>query len=257
MRKVRPAAVAGTFYPSDAGTLRAEVDAFLAGARPGEGPPPKALVAPHAGYMYSGAVAASAYAALAGPVRRVVLLGPAHYLPLRGVALPDVDAMRTPLGEIGLDQQACAALPGVRANAAAHAREHSLEVHLPFLQRRFGEFSLVPLVVGDAAPEEVANVLEAAWGAGDTLVVVSTDLSHYLPYRDARARDAETAARIEALEPVEDGDACGAAPLNGLLAVARARKMQVRRLDLRNSGDTAGDRSRVVGYGAFAFAEAR
>lgn len=182
----------------------------------------------------------------------MVLLGPAHYVPLRGVALPDADAMRTPLGEIEIDREAS---PGVRSNEAAHAREHSLEVHLPFLQRRFRDFSLVPLVVGDAAPGEVAGVLEKLWGAAETLVVVSTDLSHYLPYRDARARDEQTARRIEALEPVGEEDACGAAPLNGLLALAGPRKMRVRRLDLRNSGDTAGDRSRVVGYGAFALSE--
>ena len=250
--KVRPAAVAGTFYPQDAGALRAQVDALLAGARPGEGPGPKALVAPHAGYMYSGPIAAAAYATVAPPIHRVVLLGPAHYVPFRGVALPDAEAMWTPLGEVEID---CAGLPDVRRNEAAHAREHSLEVHLPFLQRRLGEFSLVPLVVGDAPAGEVAEVLEATWGGPDTLVVVSTDLSHYLPYRVAQSRDERTARRIEALEPVEDDDACGAAPLNGLLAVARKRKMRVQRLDLRNSGDTAGDRSRVVGYGAFALLE--
>jgi MEMO1 family protein len=204
--------------------------------------------------MYSGVTAAFAYAAIASPVKRVVLLGPAHYLPLRGVALPDAEAMRTPLGDVEIDHDA---LPEVRPNEAAHAREHSLEVHLPFLQRLLGEFSLVPLVVGDAAPGEVAEVLEAAWGGADTLVVVSTDLSHYLPYRVAQARDGETAERIEALQAVDGDAACGAAPLNGLLAVARARKMQVRRLDLRNSGDTVGDRSRVVGYGSFALAEPR
>jgi AmmeMemoRadiSam system protein B len=163
--------------------------------------------------------------------------------------------MRTPLGDLALDEEVCNVLPRVRANPAAHAPEHSLEVHLPFLQRRLGGVSLVPLVVGDADADEVAEVLEAAWGGEDTLVVVSTDLSHYLPYRAAQARDEGTAARIESLSPVEDDDACGARPLNGLLAVARARKMQVHRLDLRNSGDTAGDRSRVVGYGAFALVE--
>jgi MEMO1 family protein len=254
-RAVRPPAVAGSFYPADADELRSQVDALLAAARPDEGRAPKALVAPHAAYVYSGAVAASAYASVEQGVHRVVLLGPAHYVPIQGLALPGVTAMRTPLGELALDEEVCKILPGVRANPAAHAPEHSLEVHLPFLQRRLGAVSIVPLLVGDATAEEVAEVLEAAWGGADTLVIVSTDLSHYLPYRAAQARDERTAARIESLSPVEDDDACGARPLNGLLAIARARKMQVRRLDLRNSADSAGDRSRVVGYGAFAFAE--
>jgi MEMO1 family protein len=265
---IRLPAVAGSFYPAGAEALRAQVDAFLAGARPGEGPPPKALVAPHAGYMYSGAIAGAAYATVGTGIRRVVLLGPAHYVPIRGLALPGAKAMRTPLGDVVVEEfpQEERALPvtgGVRrtehtevgSNAAAHAPEHSLEVHLPFLQRRLGDFSLVPLLVGLAAPSVVAKVLEAAWGGAETLVVVSTDLSHYLPYRAARDRDEATAKRIEALELVEDDDACGAAPLNGLLTIARTLHMQVRRLDLRSSGDTAGDRSRVVGYGAFALSD--
>jgi AmmeMemoRadiSam system protein B len=259
----RPPAVAGTFYPADPRRLAAEVDGHLASARTGaEGAAPKAIVAPHAGYVYSGPVAGSAFAALApraARIRRVVLLGPAHYVACRGLALPTVEAFRTPLGDVPLDPGARAALAGlaqVELDDRPHAREHSLEVELPFLQRLLGELALVPLVVGDAADDEVAEVLDRLWGGEETAIVVSTDLSHFLDARAARGRDAATAAAVVALDAaaVADDDACGARPLRGLLCAARCRGLAGRALDLRNSGDTAGPDDRVVGYGAFAFA---
>jgi AmmeMemoRadiSam system protein B len=246
---VRAPAVAGTFYPAGREELRAEVASLLAAAAPG--PAPKALIAPHAGYIYSGPVAASIFRRVQGAsFERVVLLGPAHYACLDGVALPEAAAFSTPLGEIPLELPD--ALPRDRA---AHAREHSLEVELPFLQVVLqGAWKLVPLVVGDAGPEEVADVIDGLWGGHDTLVVVSSDLSHYLPYREARAMDAATAKEIVALGRLDSHAACGAAPVNGLLLAARRRKLSAELVDLRNSGDTAGDKGRVVGYGAFAFA---
>jgi AmmeMemoRadiSam system protein B/AmmeMemoRadiSam system protein A len=250
------------FYPAAADTLAAEVERLVAAAAPTElARAPKLLVAPHAGYIYSGPIAAQAYALLArwrAQVRRVVLLGPAHRLAIRGLALPSVSAFETPLGRVELDRAALSQLRGlaqVSVNDAVHAKEHSLEVQLPFLQRVLDEFTLVPLVVGAASIKQVAEVLERLWGGDETLVVISTDLSHYLPYAEARATDRMTVERILQLDPELDHDqACGATPLGGALLAARAHGLVPRLLDLRNSGDTAGDRSRVVGYGAFAFA---
>lgn len=261
MASIRPAAVSGMFYPGEPSALAAEVASYLADAGPGmPGPPPKAIIAPHAGYIYSGPVAASVYARLAplrGAIRRVVLAGPAHRVFVRGAAVPSAQAFASPLGDVPLDRDALArlaALPFVDVSDRAHAREHSLEVHLPFLQAVLGEFSLVPVVVGDATPDETARLLDEAWGGEETFIVVSSDLSHDLPYDAARARDAATARAILGLEArLEPGEACGAAPINGLLRLARRRGLAVEQVDLRNSGDTAGDRSRVVGYGAFAF----
>jgi len=260
--RVRPSAVAGMFYPGAADTLAAEVERLVAAAAPTEvAQAPKLLVVPHAGYIYSGPIAAQAYALLArwrAQVRRVVLLGPAHRLAIRGLALPSVSAFETPLGRVELDRAALAQLRGlaqVSVNDAVHAKEHSIEVQLPFLQRVLDEFTLVPLVVGAASVKQVAEVLERLWGGDETLVVISTDLSHYLPYAEARATDRMTVERILQLDPELDHDqACGATPLGGALLAARAHGLVPRLLDLRNSGDTAGDRSRVVGYCAFAFA---
>jgi MEMO1 family protein len=264
MSTVRPAAVAGSFYPGEAAALSAEVASYLAQARPDDAPPPKAIIAPHAGYMYSGAIAGSVYARLArlaGRVSRVVLLGPAHRVYVRGMALPSVAAFASPLGDVRLDREALAALgdlPGVEVNDKAHAMEHSLEVHLPFLQAVLGAFRLVPVVVGDAPPAQVCRVLERLWGGPETLIVVSSDLSHYLPYDAARRRDHDTAAAILELDAtLVPEEACGAAPINGLLTYARTHGLRVEGIDLRNSGDTAGPRDRVVGYGAFAFHEPR
>ena len=262
---VRPPAVAGAFYPADARALAAEVDRLLAAAAvPAEAPVPKAIIAPHAGYVYSGPVAASVYAWLKparGAITRVVLLGPAHRVGFRGLALAGATAFRTPLGDIPVDTQAADRirdLPQVVELPQAHAAEHSLEVHLPFLQRSLSDFRLVPLVVGEAGPDEVAEVLERLWGGPETLIVISSDLSHYLDYAAARARDARTADAIERLDAGALGydDACGRNPIRGLLKVAAARNLMCLRTDLRNSGDTAGPRDRVVGYGAWAFAPA-
>lgn len=263
---VRPAAVAGTFYPGEAETLRSSIVAMLreAGAPPEGARVPKAVIAPHAGYVFSGALAARAFQALAparGRLRRIVLLGPAHYVPIRGLALPGDSRFATPLGELEVDGEGAGQalrLPQVRLMPEAHAREHSLEVELPFLQVMFGEVTVVPLVVGEASGEEVAEVLERLWGGEETAIVISSDLSHFLPYDTARAVDRETAEEILSLRgPLEPRQACGAAPINGLLETARRRGLAPELLDLRNSGDTAGDRSRVVGYGAFSFHETR
>ncbi len=269
-RSTRPAAVAGTFYPASKDALSAIVDDLLSRARfelqsevglPGtEGRAPKALIVPHAGFPYSGPIAASAFARLAahgGALERVVVLGPAHRERVRGLASPGVSRMATPLGEVEVDTGALDPLPEVASAPSAHAREHCIEVELPFLQRVAPSAKVVPLVVGDASPEEVAHVLRALWGGPGTLVVVSSDLSHYLPYDVGRARDEVTAARIAALDtaPLDGDDACGAAAINGLLRVARERGLRAELLDLRSSGDTEGSRDEVVGYGAFAFYE--
>lgn len=262
MLEVRAPAVAGMFYPGDTAALRREVAAMLDAARngPAVGPPPKAIIVPHAGYIYSGPVAASAYALLApfaGRIERVVLLGPVHRVWVAGLALPGVTAFDTPLGRIALDQAAMAAvarLPQVEINDRAHAMEHSLEVQLPFLQTMLGEFRLVPLAVGGASARDVAEVLETLWGGDETLIVVSSDLSHYLPYDEARRVDAATADAILHRRSDLAGEmACGAHPINGLALAAHHRGLMPHLIDLRNSGDTAGDRDRVVGYGAFAF----
>lgn len=260
---IRPPAVAGSFYPARPAELVRTVDELLSGVSSEPAAAPKVLIVPHAGYVYSGPVAASAYARLgqAGrAIRRVVLLGPAHRVPVRGLALPEAQALATPLGVVPVDADAVRAiahLPQVGVSAAAHALEHSLEVQLPFLQRMLGDFSVVPLAVGDATPGEVAEVIDVLWGGAETLIVISSDLSHYLPYAVARDVDDETVQQILALGPhtLTHEQACGATPVNGLLAVARRRHLRPALLDLRNSGDTAGPRDQVVGYSAFAFYE--
>ena len=263
MPTLRPPAVAGLFYPASAAELRADVEGYLRDAPAGDGvPPPKAVIAPHAGYVYSGPIAGSAFRVLsdvAATIERVVLLGPSHFVPIQGLALPGHESFVTPLGEVEIDAkgaQTALRLPQVRVVPEAHAREHSLEVELPFLQVLLGDFELVPLTVGQAGPEEVAEVLDRLWGGPETLIVISSDLSHYLPYDAAQRADRATADRILALHgPLDPYQACGAMPINGLLHAARERGLSSRLLDLRNSADTAGDPSRVVGYGAFAFHE--
>jgi AmmeMemoRadiSam system protein B len=223
---------------------------------------PKAIIAPHAGYIYSGPIAASVYTLLAPArdrVNRVVLLGPTHRVAVRGLALPGAEAFATPLGVVEIDRAAVDALrglPQVVESPQAHALEHSLEVHLPFLQTVLGGFTLLPLAVGQATPQEVADVLERLWGGPETLIVVSSDLSHYLPYRNAQAVDRTTAQAILALSTdISHEQACGATPVTGLGLAARRRGLRPELLDLRNSGDTAGDHDRVVGYGSFAYYE--
>ncbi|SRR5579885_673015 len=257
----RPPAVADQFYPGDPALLRRQVEDLLAeaGRRPSPAGVPKAIIAPHAGYIYSGPVAASVYHTLRPArrqIRRVVLLGPAHRVYLRGLATPSVDGFHTPLGRISLDRDAIAslrALPQVVESDEAHAGEHSLEVHLPFLQSLLEDFTLVPLVVGDAPPAQVSEVLGRLWGGPETLIVISTDLSHYHPYQEAREIDQRTSAAILNLqyEMIGPEQACGCRPLNGLLHYARNHHLRVTNVDLRNSGDTAGPRNRVVGYGAY------
>lgn len=259
-RHARPAAVAGTFYPASASALTQALDALLAGAS-APALAPKALVVPHAGYVYSGPIAATAYATLKNlrPLpTKVVLLGPTHHVGIHGLALPAVDALSTPLGEVEIDQPlefAVRKFGFVTDSARAHEKEHSLEVQLPFLQRVLPKFTVLPLAVGHATPSEVEQVLNTVWGGPETLIVVSTDLSHFLPYDEARAHDAGTAARILSfeLEGLDGERACGVYPLRGLLLAAEGHGLVAHQLDLRNSGDTAGDRARVVGYGAFAF----
>ncbi len=262
MRTIRPAAVAGSFYPGSPAMLAKTVRVCLDAAAAGRGPAPKALIVPHAGYVYSGPIAAAAYARLVplrSTIRRVVLLGPAHRAYVRGVAAPSVEAFVTPLGEVPVDREAIASLrdlPQVVVDDAAHAHEHSLEVQLPFLETVLDEFRVVPLAVGQVGSGEVAQVIDRLWGGPETLIVVSSDLSHYHRYDEARAIDRASADAILSLQPTLDHDqACGATPVNALLACARRRGLSVELLDLRNSGDTAGDRSRVVGYSAFAFSE--
>lgn len=285
--------VAGTFYPADPRTLAAEVRAYVRSApatgplpgpepdegrrsgagtegprgadvkaRPGPACWPKALIAPHAGYIYSGPVAGSAYAQLAAgseAIQRVVLLGPSHRLPFYGLAYSQAEAFVTPLGRVPVDREAYEAiadLPQARAFEAPFQGEHCLEVQLPFLQVLLADFRLVPFLVGEATTVEVAEILERLWGGDETLIVVSSDLSHYLDYGTARRLDGATSQAIAALNPaaIGDEDACGRVPVKGLLRAARHHGLTCRVLDLRNSGDTAGPRDRVVGYGAFAFA---
>ncbi|HEV7784484.1 MAG TPA: AmmeMemoRadiSam system protein B [Thermoanaerobaculia bacterium] len=265
MATVRPPAVSGLFYPASAEELRSAVEGYLREAPVPTTPrAPKAVIAPHAGYVYSGPIAGSAFqaftiAAAASAIERVVLLGPSHFVPFRGLALPGHESFGTPLGTVklqGAGAQAALRLPQVRIIPEAHVREHSLEVELPFLQVLLGKFELVPLVVGKAEPDEVAEVLDRLWGGPETLIVISSDLSHYLSSDAARRADRETADTILSLGgPLDPRQACGAGPINGLLHAARSRDLTAELLDLRNSADTAGDPSRVVGYGAFAFHE--
>lgn len=263
MQTIRQPAVAGAFYPGSKQVLSSDIRMLLNAAAPSIDPTtPKAIIVPHAGYIYSGQTAARAYACLA-PVRktikRVILLGPVHRVPVRGLALPGVDAFATPLGEIELDQSAIASLAGldqVVLSPAAHAQEHSLEVQLPFLQTVLEDFKLVPLAVGDVTPAEVAEVLDILWGGPETVIVVSSDLSHYLPYELAQAVDLASVQDILNMKStLTHHQACGGTPVNGLILAGRRHHLKPKLLDLCNSGDTAGDKSRVVGYASLMFTE--
>ncbi len=256
---IRPPAVAGMFYPSDDELLADEIYALLQAAPTPTGPCPKALIVPHAGYMFSGPTAAAAYVRLRQPnqIRRVVLIGPCHRVAIAGLAIPSVEGFSTPLGTVPLDMVALRQLddlPQVALSDEAHALEHSLEVQLPFLQTALEKYALVPLLVGDASPEAVEEVLERLWGGDETLIVVSSDLSHFLPYDEASQIDRKTCEAVlhfgGHLSPYQ---ACGAFPINGFLPPAQKHGLQAELINLCNSGDTAGDRRRVVGYAAFAF----
>ena len=260
----RPAAVAGLFYPRDPVRLQTEVLELLGGVSPPSKILPKALIAPHAGYVYSGRVAGAAFVKLrasAQTIKRVVLIGPAHYVHLGGIAAPKVNAFETPLGRVVVDTEACSQIGRfefVTQTDAPHEPEHALEVELPFLQTVLPSFQVVPLVVGDAAPQEVAQLLRQLWDGPETLIVVSSDLSHYHSYETARRLDLSTAEAIEQGEWASLGSsrACGWVAVAGLLIETRRRGLGGYRLALCNSGDTAGSRDRVVGYGAWMFGEA-
>lgn len=263
---IREPAVAGLFYPAEPDKLRGMIEEFLAAAEPG--PHPKAIIAPHAGYIYSGPIAASAYIRIPSTVSRIVLVGPAHRVPLRGLAGSSVSYWRTPLGDVPVE---CPDF--IAVNDVAHAQEHSLEVHLPFLQTLLGRgasprrprtagtavtaFKIIPVLAGDASAEMVAELLEKLWSGPETLIVISSDLSHYENYETARQMDRAAADAILALDErgLEYDNACGLVPICGLLHLAKKKKMSPRLIDLRSSGDTAGPRDQVVGYGAFAFYE--
>ena len=257
---IRQPAVANLFYPSDPDRLRIMINAYIQ-EKKSDGLSPKALIVPHAGYIYSGSIAGSAYTYLSvlhDKIERVVLLGPAHRVAFSGLSLSSAESFATPLGYVPVDHSLDAeldTLPQVQVNDQAHWMEHSLEVHLPFLQTLLDSFKLIPVVVGDAKKEEVAEVLERLWGGPETLVVISSDLSHYKNYEDAQAADLQTTRAIEGMQPerISYENACGRNPIRGLLHIAKKLSMKMRTLDVRNSGDTAGDKSRVVGYGAYLF----
>jgi len=261
---IRPAAVAGMFYPADAQQLKSDINQYLSQKRASTLSAPRAIIVPHAGYIYSGPVAASAYLLVKAEkqkINQVILLGPSHQLAFSGIATPHADYFKTPLGKIKINQALCQkaqTLHFVQANRLAHQQEHSLEVQLPFLQTVLDNFELTPLVVGDCEAENVAQLLELLWennGKNDnTLVVISTDLSHYHNYETAIKLDQQTSQSILQLQPenIHAQNACGKAPLNGLLTLAKAKQLKIDCLDLRNSADTAGNKDRVVGYGAYA-----
>ena len=262
--KVRPPAVAGLFYPGDPAELRDSISDYLAQAPTAAGPAPKALIVPHAGYIYSGVIAAAAYSQVAHQrrrIRRIVLIGPSHRVYLRGMAVPAAEVFRTPLGMVPVDRELKArvlAHEQVVESDTPHASEHSLEVQLPFLQMMFDELTLLPIALGSASPPSVATVLADVWGDEETLVLVSSDLSHYLPYEAARSVDAETTAAILRNDATLTGEqACGCIGINGLTFLASQRDGRIAEIARCNSGDTAGDRDRVVGYGAFALHEPR
>ena len=260
MGRVQPAVVAGMFYPAEPEQLRADVRRYLQQAKVQTTTPPKALIAPHAGYIYSGPVAGNAYAQLesrSGTISRVVILAPAHRVAFSGIAYSSATLFRTPLGDVEVDLEALNSvteLAQLQQRDDAFRDEHSIEVHLPFLQETLSGFKIVPLLVGDATPAQVDELLEALWGDSETLILISSDLSHYLSYDAARKMDQEATIAIESLNPdaLSYHHACGRTPVSGLLLAARRHRLKVETLDLRSSGDTAGTRDRVVGYGAYA-----
>ncbi|NQZ57660.1 MAG: AmmeMemoRadiSam system protein B [Lentisphaeraceae bacterium] len=258
MSSIRKEAVAGSFYPGNKSVLQADIGRMLQDVdyMPVH---PKAMIVPHAGYIYSGPIAASAYAQLKNcHINHVVLIGPSHFIPIVGMALSSDDYFSTPLGNIAVnvdENEKALEFPFVEINDDAHFREHSLEVQLPFLQSVLGEFSITPILVGNTSPSDVAKLLEALWGGEETLILISSDLSHYLPYETAQKMDSDSCNKIAALEVDSLGPhmACGSIGVQGLMTVAEKRKQELKLIDQRNSGDTAGDRSQVVGYASFLY----
>lgn len=263
MTQIRPAAVAGLFYPAEPDELTRMVDGFLERHARDDHPPPKAVIVPHAGFIYSGDTAAAAFALLQplrNRIRRVVMLGPAHRVPFEGVCAPESECFQTPLGEVSVDQMALArisALPQVIRSDEPHRQEHCLEVELPFLQRLLNDNTVLPLLVGDATPSAVAEVIDILWGDQETLILISSDLSHFHDRASARAMDDRTSRRIERMQAEALGfdDACGRLPIAGLLHTARRRGMRVEVLARADSGEASGDTRRVVGYGSYALYE--
>lgn len=262
---VRQPAVADRFYPGEAAPLQSLMDGLFSAAEAPSDAAPKAVIAPHAGFLFSGAVAATAYRQLepaAGRIERVVILGPAHFHPVRGLAAHSARRFATPLGDMAVDEEAMATVlerPDVGIDDRAHAREHSLETQLPFIRHVLGEVRIVPLVVGEASPEAVAEILEGLWGGPETAIVISSDLSHFHPDRQARRLDRATAEAVERLdgEALGPQNACGFLPIGGLLGNVRRRAGRVQTLALRTSADAGAPADRVVGYGAFSYREAR
>ncbi|MDP3838763.1 MAG: AmmeMemoRadiSam system protein B, partial [Methylococcales bacterium] len=209
--------------------------------------------------IYSGPIAASAYSRLKkahATIKRVVIIGPSHHVAFKGLAISHVDSFTTPLGSVPVDEFALEGithLPFIYTIEQAHNQEHSLEVQLPFLQAVLDDFSIIPIVAGDATPQQVSQVLELLWGGSETLIVISSDLSHYHNYATAQQLDQVTNKAIETLhfEQLSYDSACGRVPVSGLLKLAQDKELTVKNIDLRNSGDTAGDKQRVVGYGAY------
>lgn len=255
---IRQPAVAGSFYPANPEQLQEMLNTYLDKAQPTT-KAPKAIIVPHAGYIYSGEIAASAYARLKAGVdkiKRVVVLGPSHRVGFKGLAVSHAEFFNTPLGKIPLDMEAIEkllTLPFVQYIDEAHHLEHSLEVQLPFLQTVLKEFKLIPIVAGDASAEQVSQVLETFYDDAETVIVISSDLSHYYDYTTAQRMDKETSDKIEHLQyqQLDYESACGRVPVSGLLALAQKKSLHIKNIDLRNSGDTAGDKRRVVGYGAY------
>ncbi len=264
MEIIRSPAVAGLFYPEHPGILSGMIEQDLARATPpAVKAPPKVLIVPHAGYIYSGSVAANAFVLLKpyrNSIRRVVIIGPSHRVGFNGIALCHADYFKTPLGLLPVDKRALAEIadiPDVQVFDDAHVAEHSLEVQLPFLQEVLDDFSIVPIVAGTAHPETIAEIIETLWGGPETLFVISSDLSHYHNYQTAQKLDQATSHAIMSLDIklIDSEHACGCVGIRGLLAFARRHPLQGTILDLKNSGDTAGSKDSVVGYGAYLFTE--
>lgn len=264
MSLIKRPAVAGKFYPGDAKALRQMLAELFAAAAKRVAPIntcPKAIIAPHAGYIYSGATAAAGYqvlTAFADRIKHVTLLGPAHYIPVLGLACSSSDFFETPLGKLVVRpslRSQILNLPQVKTNDSAFEKEHSLEVHLPFLQTVLNNFTILPLLVGRAEPAEIAEVIEACWGDEHSLIVISSDLSHYLSYEQAQMIDQQTSAAIVSLQVdnIDRHQACGRSPIKGLLTAAQHHNLYVKVIEQCNSGDTAGDKSRVVGYASYHF----